>query len=381
METIYEGMNQRNAPYKTPPKVNADIRVGRCLAAYALGNWHLDPSFQRLWKQIEHLEEFASLYRPLPTGHQGLLHQTLLQFVSFDDYPHAEELVLKAMEMVAEVLAQANLAITIRYRGLVWTSTGLALAGYSEDYEKVMVLRKTIEDTLTSLGLPCRIPYKNDILHATLVRWTKLPDGLTLFKLEEFVKRWSECSFGSLQVNRWLVGKGSWRMLDAEREDYFAIPVYRHVCHRGNIGGSVKELENNLGVLIQRDIQGYEVEVDVWYHEGSLWLGHDKPEYKITLEWLINSKRRWIHAKDGPTLEYLVLEKGKRALDIHIFYHTTEDYVFTDKGLIICYPGKPLLEGSCCMMPERANYSDSDFQKSFVVCTDYLQESMRKKKF
>jgi hypothetical protein len=294
-------------------------------------------------------------------------------------FPHAEEVVLKAMEMVAEILAQANLAITIHYRGLVWTPTGLALAGYSEDYEKIMLIRKTIEDTLTSLGLPCEIPYKNNILHATLVRWTKLPDGLTLFRLEDLVKRWSECSFGSIEINRWFVGKASWRMLDTEREDFFAIPVNRHICHRGNMNGSLKELENNLGILIQRDIQGYEVEIDVWYHQNALWLGHDKPEYKISLEWLINSKRRWIHAKDGPTLEYLTLEKGKRALDIHIFYHTTEDYVLTDKGIIICYPGKALLEGSCCMMPERANYTEKDLQKSFAICTDYLQDSLRKK--
>jgi hypothetical protein len=173
-----------------------------------------------------------------------------------------------------------------------------------------------------------------------------------------------------MRVNRWTIGKASYRMKEEERDDYFAVPVFQQVCHRGNVSGPQKELENNFGILIQRSIQGYRVEVDVWYHEQNLWLGHDKPEYKITLDWLASCKKRLIHAKDGKTFEYLLLEAGKRALDLHVFYHTEEDYVLTNKGLVICYPGKPLLEGSLCMMPERAKYRPEDFQKSFSICSD-----------
>jgi hypothetical protein len=92
--------------------------------------------------------------------------------------------------------------------------------------------------------------------------------------------------------------------------------------------------------------------------------------YKISLEWLASDKRRLVHAKDGKTFEYLLEEIGKRALDLHVFYHTEEDYVLTNKGLVICYPGKPLLQGSLCMMPERAAYSSDELQKIFSVCSD-----------
>jgi hypothetical protein len=204
----------------------------------------------------------------------------------------------------------------------------------------------------------------------TLIRWTTEPDTMMLVRLEEEVKRWSECVFGELRVNRWIVGKASWRMKEEEREDFFAVPSYQHICHRGNITGPQKELENNFGILIQRSIQGYSTELDVWFHEGQLWLGHDKPEYKITLEWLASDKRRLVHAKDGKTFEYLLLEAGKRAVDLHIFYHTDEDYVLTNKGIVIAYPGKPLLEGGLCMMPERANYSQEELNKSFCICSD-----------
>lgn len=364
-------MNQRNVWYKTKPVVNSDISKGRCVAAYALGDWYLQPSFQRLYTRLHQmLGETACFYKPIPYQSEGLLHQTCLQFVKFDAYPHAEEILLQAMECVSDVLAQSNLALTIQYRGLVWTPTGLALAGYSDEEEKVMKVRQEIEQALRSKNLPCDIPYRNDILHTTFLRWTAQPTGLQLVALEKEVERWAECVFGELRVRRWTVGKGSWRMKEEEREDYFAIPVHQQICHRGNLTGSIKELENNFGILIQRSIQGHRVEVDVWYHEQCLWLGHDKPEYKITLDWLVSCKRRLIHAKDGKTFEYLLQEAGKRALDLHIFYHTEEDYVLTNKGLVICYPGKPLLEGSLCMMPERASYSPVELQQSFAICSD-----------
>lgn len=371
MEKVYEEMNQRNIWFKTNPRVNHAIEKDRCVAAYALEGWSLEPSFPRLYAKLKSLVgDYACLYRPIPYQSEGLLHQTLLQFIKFNSYPHAPEVVLKAMEVVAEIISQSNLALWITYKGLVWTPTGLALAGYCDDEEKLTRLRQEIEEALKEKDLPCDIPYKNDILHATLVRWTKEPDKTTLLKLEKEVERWSECILGELRVNKWLVGKGSWRMKEEEREDFFAVPVYQHICHRGNINGSVKELENNFGVLIQRSIQGHQVEVDVWYHENHLWLGHDKPEYKITLEWLASDKKRLIHAKDGKTLEYILQESGKRALDLHVFYHTDEDYVITNKGLVICYPGKPLLEGSVCMMPEKASYTEEQLRKVFVICSD-----------
>ncbi len=373
MEERYNEMNQRNIWYKTAPVVNTEIEKGRCVAAYALGDWYLQPSFQRLYTRLQAIVgDSACLYRPVPYQSEGLLHQTLLQCIKFHSYPHADEVILKTMECISEVIAQSHCAALITYRGLVWTPTGIALAGYSDQEEILMKLRAEIEQALRSKGLPCDVPYKNDILHSTVLRWVKKPDSMMLIKLEKEVERWSECCLGELRVKRWIIGKGSWRMKEEEREDFFAVPVIQHICHRGNIVGPVKELENNFGVLIQRAIQGHSVEVDVWYHQGSLWLGHDKPEYKITLEWLTSCKKRLIHAKDGKTFEYLLLEAGKRALDIHVFYHTEEDYVLTNKGLIICYPGKPLLQGSLCMMPERAEYSVEDIQKCFAICSDFI---------
>lgn len=363
-------MNQRNIYYRTPVRVNSDISAGRCYAAYALGDWYLQPSFLRMIQRIHAIVGSAAcFYKPDPKGTEGFLHQTLLQFIQFDNDVEEKECV-KSMECVSEILSRSQIAPWIQYKGLVWTPTGLALAGYSVEEEKLLKLREMIQQGLETHEFPCSIPYKNDILHATVLRWVKEPDASILYKLEKEVERWSECTFGELRVREWRVGKGSWRMIDAEREDFFSVPVHTHICHRGNINGAIKEMENNFGVLLQRELQGHSVEVDVWYHENTLWLGHDKPDYKISWDWLISSKRRLIHAKDGNTFSYLLRESGKKAVDIHIFYHTEEDYILTNKGLVICYPGQPIVPGSLCMMPERVDYSKEELQEAFWICSD-----------
>ncbi len=368
MESAYESLNQQNLYYRCPPTL-PDL-TKKSISAFSSGHWYLQPSFRRLQQRLKTLlKETACFFSADPKYGEGLLHFTLFQAMGYESYPHAEELVIKAMECMANLLADTNLAPILTFRGVIWTPTGLALAGYSEEEEHLLKLRKSLEDALDNHGL-FHESHSKRLFEVPFLYWVKQPDGLTLLKLEKEVERWSECVFGELRVNRWFVGKGTRRLLPEERDDFFAVPVHLHICHRGNINGPVKEMENNFGVLIQRSIKGMDVEIDVWYHDGSLWLGHDKPDYRITLDWLASCKRRLIHCKDYKTLEYLTLESGKRALDLHLFYHTQEHYAITSKGHIMVCPGQPLLEGSLCMMPEMANYTEEEKQKCFSICSD-----------
>ena len=121
------------------------------------------------------------------------------------------------------------------------------------------------------------------------------------------------------------------------------------------------------------DSKGYYVECDVWLvNNNELWLGHDKPEHQISLEWLSLTHRRLIHAKDGRTFSYLINKSGKAGLDLNIFYHTVENYALSTKGWIIVHPNSPLLEGSICMMPEMTNppYAVEERKKLFFLCSD-----------
>jgi hypothetical protein len=377
LERIYNEMNQRNTPSVAPPICNPTLS-GFCYAAYGLGDWYLKPSWIRLHERLRSFfdiskSDLVCLYKPQPEPEEGHLHQTLLQYESFDTAMKlTSEQVSASAATVKDILETFGEAITIQYRGLVWTRTGLALAGYPygpDDYGKLMKLRKQIQTALEGKGLPFTTPYDNDICHATLLRWEKIPDFALIEALEKETIRWSEAIFGEIRIGEWRIGKASWQMRDEQRQDLYSVSLHNFIAHRGNIEGVSSQSENDPTLLMYRLKQGISVECDVWYKDGQLWLGHDAPEYKTEWRDLIHPKRL-IHAKDGATFEYLMTRIGKEGVSMEVFYHTTEDYVVTNLGRIIVYPGKPLLKGCICMMPERGNYTSTDVAKATWICSD-----------
>ena len=110
------------------------------------------------------------------------------------------------------------------------------------------------------------------------------------------------------------------------------------ISHRGNINGINKKLENSPKDINNAINKGYDVEVDVWYTDN-FYLGHDKPEYKISKSFLEN-KNLWCHAKNLKALEKLQKLKTK------YFWHQEDDYTLTSNGYIWTYPGKNLSKKS-----------------------------------
>ena len=55
------------------------------------------------------------------------------------------------------------------------------------------------------------------------------------------------------------------------------------IAHRGNING--KSCKENSPLYIDNAIKkGFDVEIDIWYYNKELKLGHDYPEYRIDFE-------------------------------------------------------------------------------------------------
>ena len=70
------------------------------------------------------------------------------------------------------------------------------------------------------------------------------------------------------------------------------------ISHRGNINGKNVEMENHPSYIDTALNLWYDVEIDVWYIDGVLFLGHDNPQYEVSLEWLEHrSPSLWIHCK------------------------------------------------------------------------------------
>ncbi len=60
------------------------------------------------------------------------------------------------------------------------------------------------------------------------------------------------------------------------------------ISHRGNIDGVNIERENTISYIQEAINLGYDVEIDVWYKDDNLYLGHDYGSNYIILNWLLN---------------------------------------------------------------------------------------------
>ena len=134
------------------------------------------------------------------------------------------------------------------------------------------------------------------------------------------------------------------------------------ISHRGNITGKQLEDENVPGYIERAVKLGYDVEIDVWFRDG-FYLGHDKPTYKVDIEYLQNNKL-WCHAKNIDA----IVEMRKYS-DIHYFWHQEDDMTITSEGYIWVYPGKQPVENSIAVKPKL----NDDVSKCIGICSDFIK--------
>jgi len=139
----------------------------------------------------------------------------------------------------------------------------------------------------------------------------------------------------------------------------------RLISHRGNINGPNPERENHIDYIQEALDKGYDVEIDVWISGTSIYLGHDSPEIKIHLPWIIErSDKLWIHCKNISAMVYL-----KEYEELNVFWHETDKITLTSKSFIWAFPGMQPINKSIAVLPEMYNES---VDKCWGVCSDYI---------
>tara|TARA_R110002051_G_scaffold322580_1_gene413459 strand:- start:820 stop:1287 length:468 start_codon:yes stop_codon:yes gene_type:complete len=138
-----------------------------------------------------------------------------------------------------------------------------------------------------------------------------------------------------------------------------------YIAHRGNIRGALPERENHPDYITEALKKDFNVEVDVWYEDKSWVLGHDAPQYEISLHFLYN-RFLWCHAKNIEALK----EMSTRG--IHCFWHQSDDVTLTSQGYLWTYPGKLLTTKSICVNPETIKNQDVDICAG--ICSDYIED-------
>jgi len=142
------------------------------------------------------------------------------------------------------------------------------------------------------------------------------------------------------------------------------------ISHRGNINGPDPELENKPEYIDTAIYLGYDVEIDVQIIYNEIYLGHDRPQYKINIEWIyVRINKLWVHCKNIEAIEFFsYIENNNK---INYFWHQEDTVTLTSKRYVWAFPGKQPIKNSIAVLPEI--YKDPVNQCT-GVCSDYISK-------
>jgi len=140
------------------------------------------------------------------------------------------------------------------------------------------------------------------------------------------------------------------------------------ISHRGNINGAFESYENEPNYIDLAISKGYDVEVDVWYRDDVLWLGHDKPDYGVSFKWFKDRLYKlWVHCKNIEAIVYF----RECGYPINYFWHEHDTVTLTSLNYIWAYPGKQPILNSIAVMPEIVN---DNISSALGICSDYIEK-------
>jgi hypothetical protein len=123
----------------------------------------------------------------------------------------------------------------------------------------------------------------------------------------------------------------------------------RLISHRGNINGPQPDLENSPSYIMNAASNGYEVEIDVWFHKSKWYLGHDEPTYPITSSFFHTGKF-WLHAKSPESLS----ELAAKGVDLNYFWHENDRIALTSINFLwTCDKDLPAKQRAVLMIPNK----------------------------
>lgn len=144
------------------------------------------------------------------------------------------------------------------------------------------------------------------------------------------------------------------------------------ISHRGNTLGKLPDLENNPHYIDKAISYGFDVEVDVWVVDDELSLGHDFPQFPVSITWLQErSEVLWIHCKNIEAVTYFSRHDAifsSKGTTFNFFWHETDQVTLTSKGAIWAFPGNQPISCSIAVLPE---LNDDDLSQCFGICSDF----------
>lgn len=137
------------------------------------------------------------------------------------------------------------------------------------------------------------------------------------------------------------------------------------IAHRGNTDGPSSK-ENSVAQIEKCITLGFDVEIDLWCVGEALYLGHDAPRHKTSLDFLLShGDMLYVHAKNLPALRKLI------GSGLNYFWHQNDAFTLTSHCDIWTYPNQEVTDESiivCESKDDLLRYCDTI---AYGVCTDY----------
>jgi hypothetical protein len=149
------------------------------------------------------------------------------------------------------------------------------------------------------------------------------------------------------------------------------------ISHRGNLNGPNPQKENSFNYILKalKSHPDLEVEVDLWRIDNKWYLGHDKPEHRISFSRLLLSRKRlWFHCKN---LEALSFCSGNYGDAVKAFWHEEDKYTLTTNRYIWTFPNQLTTKNSILVVLKKEDnlLYKSRIEKNEIqvrgICTDY----------
>lgn len=142
------------------------------------------------------------------------------------------------------------------------------------------------------------------------------------------------------------------------------------ISHRGNINGSITEKENRPSYIDTAIKLGYDVEIDIRYLNQEFWLGHDEPQYKVTIDWLkLRKNNLWLHCKNKESASELL----KTNYLFNFFCHFNDDFVLTSTGHLWVHNLKCCIDKTTIIpLLSLEDINNYEGDEPFGVCSDYV---------
>ncbi len=143
------------------------------------------------------------------------------------------------------------------------------------------------------------------------------------------------------------------------------------ISHRGNTFGPNPENENKPEVIDYCVREGYEVEIDLWFHNGNLYLGHDEPTYRVSIDYLLSLRDKlWIHCKNLEVSVELYRHNG-----LNYFFNDNDNYALTSERYIWTHPrNQKVFSWNQVLLDFRPKVEFEKYKLLGVhgVCVDYV---------